>query len=74
MNAHESILDLKDRMGRSIIGQEQVVERLLLTLLCNGNPAERGEARAMRATTIAPNGTETAILIHKPQNTRSAQQ
>jgi MoxR-like ATPase len=24
-------------MGRSIIGQEQVVERLLLTLLCNGN-------------------------------------
>jgi MoxR-like ATPase len=37
MNAHESILDLKERMGRSIIGQEQVVERLLLTLLCNGN-------------------------------------
>ena len=24
-------------MGRSIIGQEQVVERLLLTLLLNGN-------------------------------------
>lgn len=37
MNAHESILELRDRMGRSIIGQEQVVERLLLTLLCNGN-------------------------------------
>ena len=37
MNAHESILDLRERMGRSIIGQEQVVERLLLTLLCNGN-------------------------------------
>jgi MoxR-like ATPase len=37
MDAHESILDLRDRMGRSIIGQEQVVERLLLTLLCNGN-------------------------------------
>lgn len=37
MNAHESILDLRDRMGRSIIGQAQVVERLLLTLLCNGN-------------------------------------
>jgi MoxR-like ATPase len=33
----ESIKDLKDRMGRSIIGQETVVERLLLTLLCNGN-------------------------------------
>jgi MoxR-like ATPase len=37
MDAHESILDLRDRMGQSIIGQEQVVERLLLTLLCNGN-------------------------------------
>jgi len=37
MNAHDAILDLRDRMGRSIIGQEQVVERLLLTLLCNGN-------------------------------------
>ena len=37
MSAHESILELKERMGRSIIGQEQVVERLLLTLLCNGN-------------------------------------
>jgi len=37
MNARETILDLKERMGRSIIGQEQVVERLLLTLLCNGN-------------------------------------
>ena len=37
MGARESILDLKERMGRSIIGQEQVVERLLLTLLCNGN-------------------------------------
>jgi MoxR-like ATPase len=37
MDAHESILDLRNRMGRSIIGQEQVVERLLLTLLCNGN-------------------------------------
>ena len=37
MGARETILDLKDRIGRSIIGQEQVVERLLLTLLCNGN-------------------------------------
>lgn len=37
MNARESILDLSERIGQSIIGQEQVVERLLLTLLCNGN-------------------------------------
>ena len=37
MQALESIQDLKNRMRRSIIGQEVVVERLLLTLLCNGN-------------------------------------
>ncbi|MEX0324837.1 MAG: AAA family ATPase [Puniceicoccaceae bacterium] len=42
MGAIESIQDLKERMGRSIIGQEQVVERLLLTLLCNGNVLVEG--------------------------------
>ncbi len=37
MSALETVLSLKERMGRAIIGQEHVVERLLLTLLCNGN-------------------------------------
>ena len=37
MSTHDSILELKRLMGQSIIGQELVVERLLLTLLCNGN-------------------------------------
>ncbi len=37
MGAREAILDLKDRMGRSIIGQEQIIERLLIGLLANGN-------------------------------------
>jgi MoxR-like ATPase len=31
------ILDLKQRMGRSIIGQEAIIERLLIGLLANGN-------------------------------------
>ncbi len=42
MSAHDQIMDLKERMQRSIIGQEQVVERLLLTLLCNGNVLVEG--------------------------------
>ena len=42
MSAHEQIMELKERMQRSIIGQEQVVERLLLTLLCNGNVLVEG--------------------------------
>jgi MoxR-like ATPase len=37
MSARDQILLLKQRMGESIIGQEQVIERLLLTLLANGN-------------------------------------
>ena len=37
MPARDSILELKARINRSIIGQEHVVERLLLTLLADGN-------------------------------------
>jgi len=37
MSVRDTILDLKKRVAQSIIGQDLVVERLLLTLLCNGN-------------------------------------
>jgi MoxR-like ATPase len=37
MSPHDAILDLKARMARSIIGQEHIVERLLIGLLANGN-------------------------------------
>lgn len=37
MTNRETVLELKDRMRMSILGQEMVVERLLLTLICNGN-------------------------------------
>jgi len=54
VSARESILELKGRMAQSIIGQEQVVERLLLTLLCNGNVLVEGlpglaKTRAVKA-------------------------
>ena len=42
MNPREAMEDLKARMAKSIIGQEQVVERLILTLLCNGNVLVEG--------------------------------
>jgi len=42
MSARDPIIDLRQRMERSVIGQEQVVERLLLTLLCNGNVLVEG--------------------------------
>jgi MoxR-like ATPase len=37
VKARDPILDLKQRIGRSIIGQEAIVERLLIGLLANGN-------------------------------------
>ncbi len=37
MTARDEILELKSLMGSSIIGQEAVVERLLIGLLANGN-------------------------------------
>jgi len=37
MNARESVLELKARIGCDIIGQEHIVERLLIGLLANGN-------------------------------------
>jgi MoxR-like ATPase len=37
MSAREQILQLKESMGRSIIGQEHIVERLIVGLLANGN-------------------------------------
>ena len=54
MSARQTIIDLMEQMGRSIIGQEQVVERLLLTMLCNGNVLVEGlpglaKTRAVKA-------------------------
>jgi MoxR-like ATPase len=54
VTALESINDLKERMSRSIIGQQQVVERLLMGLLANGNLLVEGlpglaKTRAIKA-------------------------
>ena len=37
MTARESIQDLQTRMSGDIIGQEYIVERLVIALLANGN-------------------------------------
>jgi MoxR-like ATPase len=37
MSARDQILELKERIAQSIVGQEQIVERLLIGLLANGN-------------------------------------
>jgi hypothetical protein len=37
MTALEQILELTKRVGQSIIGQEPVIEKLIMALLANGN-------------------------------------
>lgn len=37
MTVRDTILDLEARINESIIGQEHIVERLLIGLLANGN-------------------------------------
>lgn len=54
MTPRETILDLQRRMSRSIIGQERVLERLLIGLLANGNLLVEGlpglaKTRAVKA-------------------------
>ena len=54
MSIHEEVLNLKARMGQLIIGQELVIERLLIGLLANGNLLVEGlpglaKTRAIKA-------------------------
>lgn len=54
MTAHDQILDLKTRMGQAIIGQTDVIERLIIGLLANGNLLVEGlpglaKTRAIKA-------------------------
>ena len=37
MTPRDAILDLKARMSQDIVGQEHILERLLIGLLANGN-------------------------------------
>ncbi|MDU9004787.1 AAA family ATPase [Sedimentitalea todarodis] len=54
MTAHDQIFDLKARMGQSIIGQTDVIDRLIIGLLANGNLLVEGlpglaKTRAIKA-------------------------
>ena len=42
MNTRESVLEIKSRMADSIVGQEAVIDRLLIAILCNGNVLMEG--------------------------------
>jgi MoxR-like ATPase len=52
MSARDSILDLKKRIGESIIGQEAVIDRLLIALLADGHVLMEGLPGLAKTRTI----------------------
>jgi MoxR-like ATPase len=52
MSAHKQIIELKGYMSQSIIGQQNVVERVLLCLLSNGNLLLEGLPGLAKTRTI----------------------
>jgi MoxR-like ATPase len=51
-NTHNQILDLKNRMAKAIIGQEHVIEQLLIALLANGHVLMEGLPGLAKTRTI----------------------
>ena len=52
MSARDAILDLKRRIGESIIGQEAVIDRVLIALLANGHVLMEGLPGLAKTRTI----------------------
>ena len=52
MSAREQILDLKKRIGASIIGQDEVIEQVLIALLANGHILMEGLPGLAKTRTI----------------------
>lgn len=52
MNTRNQILDLKNRMAKAIIGQEHVIEQLLIALLANGHILVEGLPGLAKTRTI----------------------
>jgi MoxR-like ATPase len=52
MNAHDQILNLKQRIAAAIIGQEQVINQLLIALLANGHVLMEGLPGLAKTRTI----------------------
>ena len=69
MTAREAIQTLQVEMQKSIIGQDQVVERLLLTLLCNGNALLEGLPGLAKTRAVKSLAKNLAATLNRIQFT-----
>src|SRR6202012_4876736 len=52
MSTHQQILELKNRIAASVIGQEQVIDQLLIALLADGHILMEGLPGLAKTRTI----------------------
>ena len=69
MTARENVSELRKRMGTAILGQDQVIERLLLTLLCNGNALLEGLPGLAKTRAVRSLATNLAVTLNRIQFT-----
>jgi MoxR-like ATPase len=69
VGARDTILELNTRMGRSIIGQEHIIERILIGLLANGKLLVEGlpglaKTRAIKSLSKNLDAGLSRIQVH----------
>ena len=69
MNTREQILDLKKRIAASVIGQEQVIDQLLIALLANGHILMEGLPGLAKTRTIKTLGANLESEFRRIQFT-----
>jgi len=69
MMTRDQILELKNRIGKSIIGQEHVVERLVIGLLANGNLLLEGLPGLAKTRAVKALATNLAAQLNRIQFT-----
>ena len=71
MSARASVLEIQRRVNRSVIGQERVVERLVIALLANGNVLVEGlpglaKTRAIKSLSQRARSRSSAASSSRP--------
>ena len=68
-DAHDSVSELAERIGDAVIGQDQVVQRLILGLLANGNILLEGLPGLAKTRAVKTLAREMAVAFSRIQFT-----
>jgi hypothetical protein len=68
--AHDVVLDLKARIGKSVLGQDHLVESMLIGLLANGNLLIESLSGLAKTRAVSPNRGINWISLGQVDRTR----